>query len=66
MHHKSTLIFKSIFILWGFVQTLNITNYDIDAKANALTCFIDDDDVERAIDDFDAVIIDMNDFRKID
>ena len=51
MRRKSTLIFKSLFILWGFVQTLNPTSYDIDARTNALTCIIDDEDLDAVVPD---------------
>lgn len=63
MRSRKTFIFKSLFVLWAFVQTLNINYYEIDAQTNSLSCVCDDDDADRAVDDFDAVVIDSANFR---
>jgi hypothetical protein len=62
MQHQPTakpifLIFPNIFQLWAFAKTLSISNFQINATHNCLICECTESEVQRAIKEYDATIL---------
>lgn len=53
-----TLKFPNLYILWAFAKTLSSSNLQINTIGMMLTCECSETDIKRALQDYQAIVID--------